>query len=91
MAAINETQQKDVAEARNHQATLLQSPDKTAAHFIYWFSWFWSVISAAYFFAVTFLPMPKDSQHFADIILGFLLGTAVATIIGYFFGNSKGE
>lgn len=89
MTAINETQQKDVADARNNQTNLLKSDDKLAGHFIYWFSWFWSIVSSLYFFAVTFLPMPKDSQHFADIILGFLLGTAVATIIGYFFGNSK--
>lgn len=91
MSKIDQIQQQDVSEARKTQQELLSSPDKTAAHFIYHFSWFWSIISAAYFFAVTFLPMPKDSQHYADIILGFLLGTAVATIIGYFFGNSKGE
>ena len=56
------------------QHELLHGEDKTAAHFVYWFSWFWSAVSALYFFAVTFIPMPKDSQHFADIILGFLLG-----------------
>jgi hypothetical protein len=86
---INETQAKDISEARTHQTNLLNHEDKFAAHFLYWFSWFWSTVSTAYFFAVTFLPIPKDSQHFADIILGFLLGTAVATILGYFFGNSK--
>ena len=86
---ISETQANDVADARAKQSELLNSEDKTAAHFIYWFSWFWSTVSALYFFAVTFLPMPDKSQHFADIILGFLLGTTVATIIGYFFGNSK--
>ena len=89
MAAINETQQKDVAEARNNQNNLLKSEDKFSAHFLYWFSWFWSIVSTIYFFGVTFFPIAKDSQHYADIILGFLLGTAVATIIGYFFGNSK--
>ena len=86
---LTELEQKDASDARAAQERLLQSGDKHAAHFIYLFSWFWSVVSAAYFFAVTFVPMPKDSQHFADIILGFLLGTAVATIIGYFFGNSN--
>lgn len=91
MSKIDQIQQQDVSEARKTQQELLKSEDKTAAHFIYQFSWFWSIISSAYFFAVTFWPMPKDSQHYADIILGFLLGTTVATIIGYFFGNSKGE
>jgi hypothetical protein len=86
---INEIQSKDVSEARTRQKELLQGKDTTAAHFIYWFSWFWAVTSSFYFFCVTFVPMPDKSQHFADIILGFLLGTTVATIIGYFYGNSK--
>jgi hypothetical protein len=89
MSQLTETQAKDVESARQTQSQLLKSEDKMASHFIYWFSWFWSIVSTLYFFAVTFWPMPKDSQHFADIILGFLLGTTVATIIGYFFGNSK--
>jgi ABC-type nitrate/sulfonate/bicarbonate transport system permease component len=33
--------------------------------------------------------MPKENTHFAEIILGFLLGTAVATIISFFYGSSK--
>jgi hypothetical protein len=89
MSQITEAQAKDVEAARQTQANLLKSEDLTAKHFIYWFSWFWSIVSTLYFFAVTFVTMPKDSQHYADIILGFLLGTTVATIIGYFFGNSK--
>jgi len=89
MSKLDATQQQDASEARKIQQELVKSEDKTAAHFIYWFSWFWSVTSTLYFFAVTFLPMPDKSQHFADIILGFLLGTTVATIIGYYYGNSK--
>lgn len=85
---ISETSQKDVAGARDAQKEMLAGDDKTAAHFIYLFAWFWSATSAIYFFCVTFLSVPESSQHFADIILGFLLGTAVATIIGYFFGNA---
>jgi hypothetical protein len=86
--ALSETSQKDVADARSTQQAMLASNDRVAAHFIYWFAWFWSIVSAGYFFAVSFLPVPDSSQHYADIILGFLLGTAVATIIGYFFGNA---
>ena len=89
MAALNDTQQKDVAEARATALTLLNSSDKLAAHFIFYYSWFWAISSTIYFFCVTFLPIPEHGQHFADIILGFLLGTAVATVIGYFYGNSK--
>jgi hypothetical protein len=86
--AISETGQKDVADARAAQREMLSGTDKLASHFVYWFAWFWSIVSAIYFFAVSFLFVPDSNQHFADIILGFLLGTAVATIIGYFFGNA---
>lgn len=52
---------------------------------------FWSVASATFLFAVVFLPMPAPNTKFADIILGFLLGTAVASILGFYFGSSVGS
>ena len=63
--------------------------DKTAAHFIYWYAWFWAITSVLYFFCVTFITLPEGGRDFANIILGFLLGTAVATIISFFYGSSK--
>jgi hypothetical protein len=68
---------------------LVTKGDKVATHFTYWFAWFWGVVSAVYFFAVTFLPIPAAGENFANIILGFLLGTAVSTIINFFFGSSE--
>jgi hypothetical protein len=68
---------------------LVTKGDRVATHFTYWFAWFWGVVSAVYFFAVTFLPIPPAGENFANIILGFLLGTAVSTIINFFFGSSE--
>lgn len=67
---------------------LVKKGDKLAVHFTYWFAWFWAVVSVVYFFSVTFFPLPADGVNFANIILGFLLGTAVSTIINFFFGSS---
>jgi hypothetical protein len=67
---------------------LVSKGDRVATHFTYWFAWFWGIVSAVYFFAVTFLPIPPAGENFANIILGFLLGTAVSTIINFFFGSS---
>ena len=67
---------------------LVTKGDRVATHFTYWFAWFWGAVSAVYFFAVTFLPIPPAGENFANIILGFLLGTAVSTIINFFFGSS---
>lgn len=79
----------DRANARHMQETALSGEDKFAKHFIYWFAWFWSVGSMAYFFAITFGTVPASGKDFGNIILGFLLGTAVATIISFFYGSSK--
>jgi len=68
---------------------LVKRGDKIAIHFTYWFAWFWGIISAIYFFAVTFVEVPPAGENFANIILGFLLGTAVSTIINFFFGSSE--
>lgn len=84
-----EAEAKDRDSARQMQIAALQQDDLFSKHFIYWFAWYWSVGSTLYFFSVTFLPMPEGGRDFANIILGFLLGTAVATIISFFYGSSK--
>ena len=89
MTKLDELSAKDVAEARALHSELVKSGDSTAQHFIYWYSWFWALSSTVYFFCVTFVQLPEGGRDFANIILGFLLGTAVATIIGFFYGNSE--
>lgn len=69
--------------------TPIDPNDKTVKHFIYYYAWFWAIASVFYFFCVTFLQLPEGGRDFANIILGFLLGTAVATIISFFYGSSK--
>lgn len=80
---------KDRANARDMQNRAMASDDPVVRRFIYQFAWFWSGTSLIYFFAVTFAPMPPGSRDFANIILGFLLGTAVAGILQFFYGSSK--
>jgi hypothetical protein len=84
-----ELENADRDSARHMQETALTQDDLFAKHFIYWFAWFWSVGSMAYFFAITFGTVPASGKDFGNIILGFLLGTAVATIISFFYGSSK--
>jgi hypothetical protein len=84
-----ELENADRDSARHMQEVALQQEDLFAKHFIYWFAWFWSVGSMSYFFAITFGTVPDSGKDFGNIILGFLLGTAVATIISFFYGSSK--
>ena len=50
---------------------------------------FFSVVSFGYITAITFIAIPTENADNAKIILGFLLGTAIATILGYYFGDSE--
>jgi hypothetical protein len=81
----------DVQNAREMQMKAMDSDDPMVRRFIYLFAWFWSVTSILYFFAVTFMKVPPEGRDFANIILGFLVGTAVTTIFAFFYGSSKGS
>jgi uncharacterized membrane protein YdjX (TVP38/TMEM64 family) len=50
---------------------------------------FWSFTAAIYIFAVTFYQVPESNIRFADLVIGFLLGTVVGTIMTYFLGSSQ--
>lgn len=81
----------DKADARAMQRSALAQDDLFSKRFVYIFAIFWSVFAAAYIAFITFGHIPEDNQRFADTILGFLLGTVVATILQFFFGSSMGS
>lgn len=80
---------ENVKSAREMQIAALNQDDLFSKRFIYYLAIFWSVIGGVYIFLVTF--MEVVNVRAADTVLGFLLGTIVATIINFFFGSSKGS
>ena len=82
---------ENTKDARALQQKAIESADPVVRRFIYFYAVFWSVCSAVYIGFITFGEIPKDNVRFADTILGFLLGTIVATIINFFYGSSKGS
>lgn len=52
---------------------------------------FWSVFSALYIAAVTFLEVPMGNERVVDQVLGFIMGTVVATAINFWLGSSWGS
>ena len=42
-----------------------------------------------YFFMVSFAPVDNHNRDFVNIILGFLIGTAVNSLIRFFYGSSN--
>ena len=81
----------DTANARKMQEKAMESDDPFVRRFIYYYAIFWSVSAAAYIGFITFGYIPEQNVRFADTILGFILGTLVATIVQFFYGSSKGS
>jgi hypothetical protein len=91
MAAMESEYLKDRQDARDMQKVALQQGDAFSKRFIYIYSYGITAFACIYFMLVTFIELPEGSQHFADIILGFLLGTAISAIVNFFFGTSDSE
>lgn len=87
---ISETN-KNTADARDMQKVALQQEDKFSKRFVYIFAAAWSLFVMVFIFAITFGTVPPESIRYADGILGFLMGTVIATLINFFYGSSNGS
>lgn len=52
---------------------------------------FWSLFSATYIMLVTFFNVPVGNERVVDQVLGFMMGTVVATVINFWLGSSWGS
>jgi hypothetical protein len=88
-ADIEKAYLADTDSARKMQIAALQQEDVFAKRFVYYFSIGWSVFAAAFMAVVTLIDIPKENMNSVNIILGFLLGTAVSSIFSFFLGTTK--
>lgn len=49
----------------------------------------WTVFSMVYLSAVTFFVVPDGNNRNVDLILGFLIGTAISSLLSFHFGSSR--
>lgn len=82
---------KNMQGARDMQLKAMESDDPLVRRFVYYFVTFWSILSAAYIGCITFIDIPDDNARFADTILGFVLGTMVASMFQFLLGSSLGS
>jgi hypothetical protein len=80
---------EDGRDARKLQSNALLQDDLFSKRFVYYFTIFWSFVSASLLGAIIFYPIPEPNLRAADTILGFLLGTLVSSMFAYYFGTSK--
>lgn len=68
---------------------MMDDDTKFNRRFLAYFAVGLCLAAMAYVAAITFLPLPKENARFADTVLGFILGTVLATPIAFFYGSSK--
>lgn len=82
---------KNMQGARDMQLKAMDSDDPLVRRFVYFFIGFWSLLSALYIGFITFGYIPEQNIRFADTILGFVLGTMVASMFQFLLGSSLGS
>jgi CDP-diglyceride synthetase len=81
----------NTADARAMQVAALNQSDVFSKRFTMYLTAFWSVAAVLYVGFITFGVIPDKNIRFADTILGFILGTVVATMLNFWFGSSIGS
>lgn len=84
-------QYANVADARAMQVAAFNQADVFSKRFTMYLTAFWSLAAAVYIGFITFSVIPDTNIRFADTILGFILGTVIATMLNFWFGSSIGS
>lgn len=89
--ALIDSNNKNTANARNmnNVAQTSATSSKLAKNFVYIFASVWTLFAMFYIGFITFATIPEANVRFADTILGFVLGTVIASFINYFVGTSQ--
>jgi hypothetical protein len=79
----------DTDSARKMQVAALQQDDVFSKRFVYYFSIFWSIFGMVFMLVATLVEIPEKNINTVNVILGFLLGTAISSIFSFFLGTSR--
>jgi hypothetical protein len=79
----------ELDEKSTQRATDMYMQDDSTKKFTQHYAWFLSIVTFLYFFLVSFIPIENKSRDFVNIILGFLIGTALNSLIRFFYGSSN--
>ena len=88
-ADVEKSYLSDKDSARKMQVASLAQDDVFSKRFVYYFSAGWSLFAMFFMAMVTMADIPKENISNVNIILGFLLGTAVASIFSFFLGTTQ--
>ena len=80
---------KNTQSARDMQHKAMESDDPMVRRFVYQFAWMWSAFAIGYIILITTYNIPEKNIRFVDVVLGFIMGTVVSTLLNFFFGSSQ--
>ena len=79
----------ELDEKSTQRASDMYMQDDSTKRFTQQYAWFLSIVTFAYFFIVSFVNIENKNRDFVNIILGFLIGTALNSLIRFFYGSSN--
>ena len=88
-ADVDKAYLADTDSARKMQVAALQQDDVFSKRFVYYFSIVWSLFGMIFMLVATLADIPKENINTVNVILGFLLGTAISSIFSFFLGTSR--
>jgi hypothetical protein len=88
-AKLQEEAMAQLDEKSTQRATDMYMADDSTRRFSQMYAWALTGASFVYFFMVSFMPVDNRNRDFINIILGFLIGTAVNSLIRFFYGSSN--
>jgi len=80
---------KDVADARAMQMAALNQSDNFSKRFLYFFALGIVVMAFSFDFILCFHQIPTKNETIINVIVGTINGTALVSVVSFFFGSSK--
>ena len=84
-------EEKDIKDNKESKESKNQNTDKQPDYlkFVNILTLIWTAFSMLYLSAVTFFVVPDGNNRNVDLILGFLIGTAISSLLNFHFGSSR--
>jgi hypothetical protein len=80
----------DTVDARAMQRSIAAGPMSDIGKlFVYILAGYVVVMSTLYIGFITFGTIPPDNVRFADVVLGFVMGTMLTGVLNFFFGSTR--
>ena len=86
---MKEEQDKENKDSKDNKDVKVNESPQEYLKFVNILTIVWTVFSMLYLSAVTFFVVPDGNNRNVDLILGFLIGTAISSLLNFHFGSSR--